>query len=184
LVGILTAESPSDLGPRLGGLRPFGGLEGSVIVQWSSGLPYSRVATGTDSLVGLPNENRLPGTQTVDLLIRKIITFGAVRGGIYLDIRNLLNRQNIVAVRKDTGSPQAPNAEVQAQADAAYTAHPEPIPYESPRYRRWADLDNNGYVDGPLELQPLYLAAAQDYNQPLFAYGPPRLIRLGMDFEF
>jgi outer membrane receptor protein involved in Fe transport len=184
LVAILSAESPQDLGPRLGGLRPFGGLEGSVVVQWSSGLPYSRVAPGSDSLVGLPNENRLPGTQTVDLLIRKIITFGAVRGGIYLDIRNLLNRQNIVAVRKDTGSPQAPTAEVQAQADAAYTAHPEPIPYESSRYRRWADLNNNGYVDGPLELQPLYLAAAQDYNQPLFAYGPPRLIRLGMDFEF
>lgn len=184
LVAIVSGETPRGLGPRLGGLRPFGGLEGSVVVQWSSGLPYSRVAPGTDSLVGLPNDNRLPSTQTVDLLIRKIITFGAVHGGIYLDVRNLLNRRNIVAVRRDTGSPEAPDALVQAEADAAYDAHPEPIPYESPRYRRWADLDNNGFVDGPNELQPLYLAAARDYNQPLFDYGAPRLVRLGMSVEF
>jgi hypothetical protein len=31
---------------------------------------------------------------------------------------------------------------------------------------------------------PLYLAAAQDFTQPIFAYGPPRLIRLGVELEF
>jgi hypothetical protein len=39
-------------------------------------------------------------------------------------------------------------------------------------------------VDGPAELNPLYLSAAQDYAQPLFAYGPPRLVRLGMEVRF
>ena len=34
------------------------------------------------------------------------------------------------------------------------------------------------------ELFPLYLAAAQDFTQPLFAYGPPRLMRLGVELEF
>ena len=61
---------------------------------------------------------------------------------------------------------------------------PEAIPYESPRYRAWADLDHNGYVDGPAELMPLYLAAARDYTQPIFAYGPPRLVRLGVELVF
>jgi hypothetical protein len=28
---------------------------------------------------------------------------------------------------------------------------------------------------------PLYLAAARDYSQPLFAFGPPRVIRLGLE---
>ena len=69
-------------------------------------------------------------------------------------------------------------------ADSAYAAHPEPIPYESPRYRRWADTDNDGLIDGAAELMPLYESAAKDYAQPLFAYGPPRLVRLGMEVRF
>ena len=31
---------------------------------------------------------------------------------------------------------------------------------------------------------PLFLAAARDFAQPLFAYGPPRLMRLGVEFVF
>ena len=31
---------------------------------------------------------------------------------------------------------------------------------------------------------PLYVAAARDFTQPLFAYGPPRLVRLGMELVF
>jgi hypothetical protein len=67
-------------------------------------------------------------------------------------------------------------------AEDAYQAHPEEIPYESPRYRPEADLDGNGYIEGREELFPLYLA--QDFTQPLFAYGPPRLMRLGVEFLF
>jgi hypothetical protein len=48
----------------------------------------------------------------------------------------------------------------------------------------WADLNHNGYVDGMTELMPLYLAAARDVTQPLFAYGAPRLVRLGMELRF
>ena len=184
LVAIVSAESPLETGPRLGGIHPFGGYEGSIVLQWSSGLPYSMVVPGTDSLAGLPNEHRLPATQTVDLFLRKTIIFGALRGGIYLDVRNLLNQRNTVAVRRDSGQPGALPDVIAAQAQAAYLAHPEAIPYESPRYRAWADLDRNGYIEGPNELQPLFLAAAQDYNQPLFAYGPPRLVRLGVSVDF
>jgi hypothetical protein len=39
-------------------------------------------------------------------------------------------------------------------------------------------------VDGATELEPLYLSAAEDYSQALFAYGPPRLVRLGMEVRF
>jgi hypothetical protein len=30
----------------------------------------------------------------------------------------------------------------------------------------------------------MYLAAANDYAQPIFAYGPPRLARLGVELLF
>ena len=57
--------------------------------------------------MGLPNGSRLPGASTVDLLVRRPLRLGRTTGGIYLDVRNLLNRRNVVAVRRDTGEPQA-----------------------------------------------------------------------------
>jgi hypothetical protein len=102
---------------------------------------------------------------------------------VYVDVRNLLNRRNIEAVRRDTGEPDLGDQEIQALANAAYQAHPEPIPYESPRYRAFADVNANGLIEGT-ELFPLYLAAARDYTQPLFSFGPPRMFRLGFELLF
>ncbi len=182
--GIVTGTTPEQFGPALLGARVLGGLEGTGIFRLASGLPYSRTNQAGDSILGLPNGDRLPLVATLDLLLRRPLRLGRYFGSVYLDVRNFLGRRNIVSVRRDTGNPQASPAQVQALADAAYTAHPEPIPYESSRYRRWADLDNNGQVEGAAELRPLYLAAARDYTQPLFSYGAPRLIRLGAEFVF
>jgi len=112
------------------------------------------------------------------------LKLGGARGGIYLDARNLLNRRNVISVRRDTGLPGPDEAAVQNIAENAYQAHPEAIPYESPYYRAFADADGNGYIEGRDELFPLFLSAARDYTQPLFAYGPPRLLRLGVEFLF
>jgi hypothetical protein len=103
---------------------------------------------------------------------------------VYLDVRNLLNHRNIVAVRRDSGEPQASEATIARLAEDAFTAHPEPIPYESARYRASADLNRDGYVANRDELFPMYEAAARDFSQPLFAYGPPRLVRLGFEVLF
>ncbi|HXI21884.1 MAG TPA: TonB-dependent receptor [Gemmatimonadales bacterium] len=184
LTAIVTATSPPGVGPRVLGMRPLSGWEGTAILRWATGLPYSRTNAAGDSIIGVPNDQRLPATTTVDLLVRRPLHFGGIEGSLYLDVRNLLNRRNIVSVRRDTGTLSLDPAGLQAMADAAYQANPDPIPYESPRYRRFADKDNNGYVEGQAELMPLYLAAARDYTQPLFAYGPPRLFRLGMEVIF
>jgi hypothetical protein len=166
-------------------VRPVAGLEGAIILRALSGLPFSRFDTlVTDSLVGSPNGSRLPKTLTVDVLVRRPLRLGGTKGGLYLDVRNLLNRRNVVAVRRDTGEPQPDNGAITRMAEAAYTAHPEAIPYESSRYRRTADLNADGYVSGREELFPLYVAAARDFTQPLFAYGPPRLMRLGVELLF
>ena len=121
---------------------------------------------------------------TIDLLVRRPIRLGGVRGGLYVDVRNLLNRRNIVTVRRDTGEPGLTAAGVDSLAEAAYQLHPEQIPFESARYRAFADTDGDGYLSGREELFPLYQAAARDFTQPLFAYGPPRLVRLGLELLF
>jgi outer membrane receptor protein involved in Fe transport len=185
LTVILRGKAPDEIGPRLLGVRPLAGLEGALIVRALSGLPFSRYDTlFTDSLVGLPNGSRLPGASTVDLLVRRPLRLGKTVGGIYLDVRNLLDRRNVVAVRRETGEPEPDNGTIARMAEAAYAAHPEAIPYESARYRRGADLNDDGFVSGREELLPLYVAAARDFTQPLFAYGPPRLMRLGVELLF
>jgi outer membrane receptor protein involved in Fe transport len=184
VTGVFRARISEDAGPKVLGTRILGGLETAAIGRLGSGLPYSRTNIAGDSLIGLPNSARLPATYTLDLLVRRPLRLGGTRGGLYLDVRNVLNRRNVVAVRRDTGNPGPDNSGVTQLAEDAYQAHPEEIPYESPRYRAFADLDGNGYIEGREELFPLYLAAAEDFTHPLFAYGPPRLVRLGVEFLF
>lgn len=184
LTMILRGQANENAGPRILGIRPLAGFEAAAIGHYLSGLPYSRHEFGTDTLIGGPNQSRLPATYTVDLLLRRPLRIGGVRGSVYLDARNLLNRQNILAVRRDTGVPQATDTIIATMARAAYAAHPEAIPYESPRYRAYADVDGDGLIAGQSELYPLFLEAARDFVQPLFAYGPPRIARLGVELLF
>jgi hypothetical protein len=184
LTAIARGKVPDEAGPDIAGVRPLAGLEGAVILRLASGLPFSMSDSTSDSLVGLPNGSRLPNTFSLDLLIRRSIKLGGATGGIYLDMRNLLDRRNVVAVRRDTGQPRADEGAIQRMAEAAYAANPDPIPFESGRYRAAADLDGSGFVAGREELFPLYVAAASDFAQPIFSYGTPRLARLGVELLF
>jgi hypothetical protein len=184
VTAILQGRMPDSAGPGTGFLKVLRGVEAAAIVRFSTGLPYSKTNATGDSLIGLPNSFRLPTQSTVDLLLRRSIAIAGRRGSLYFDVRNLLGKRNVEAVRRDLGTPGPGPGVLQALATQAYQAHPEAIPYESRRYRSFADLDGNGLIEGMGELMPLYLAAARDYAQPLFAYGPPRMIRLGVEFVF
>ncbi|HEU4698840.1 MAG TPA: TonB-dependent receptor [Gemmatimonadales bacterium] len=179
---ILQGEVSEQGGPRILGVRPLGGLEAALIGRYSTGLPYTALKAAPDTF-GIPNAERLPSVSTVDLLVRRPLALAGLRGSVYLDGRNVLNRRNIIAVRRDSKTPFVEEATVQQMAKDAYEAHPEPIPYESPRYRADADTNHDGYLQGD-ELRALYLAAALDATQPLFFYGSPRVMRLGMEFVF
>jgi len=184
LVAVFQAKAPDAFGPDVQGFRPLGGLEGAAIFRYSSGLPYTRTNATGDSLLGPPNAERLPSQSTLDALLRRPVRLGPVTGSVYFDVRNLLGTQNIISVRRDTGAPGLGEAGIEAAALAAYNAHPEPIPYESSRYRGWADTNHDGVISGQSELLPMYIAAARDFYQPLFSYGPPRLVRLGVELIF
>jgi outer membrane receptor protein involved in Fe transport len=179
------AQLADSAGPSIWGVRPFARFEAATILRVSSGLPFTMTNAAGDTLIGLPNSHRLPMTMTVDLLVRRSLRVGGGwQGSIYLDVRNLLNRRNIEAVRRETGMPNMTPGGIDSLAENAYAAHPETIPYESPRYRAFADVDHNGLIEGRSELFPLFQSAARDYTQPLFSYGAPRLFRLGLEFMF
>ena len=184
VTAVLQMRSHDAFGPRVLGVRPLAGLEGAAIARFSSGLPYSLTNAAGDSLLGLPNGERLPSQFTLDALLRRPLRLGGARGSVYLDVRNLLDARNITSVRRDVGTPGLGEKGIQAAALAAYQANPQTIPYESPRYRGWADTNHDGVIAGQSELLPLYVAAARDFYQPLFYYGPPRLVRVGVEFTF
>ena len=178
------ARAPEGAGPLVLGVRPLGAWEGAAIFHFASGLPYTKTNAAGDTLLGPVNGERLPSQFTLDALLRRPISVAGTRGSVYLDVRNLLGTRNLIAVRRDTGTPGLGEAGIQAAALAAYQANPQAIPYESPRYRGWADTNHDGYIAGQAELLPLYVAAARDFYQPLFYYGPPRLVRLGVELIF
>lgn len=184
LIAAFDGELTPSAGPRVLGVRPLGSMLASAVLRYGSGLPYSQTDANGENLVAEPNGSRLPAQYTLDMLFRRPVRFGAMVGGIYLDARNILNTRNQTSVRRDTGNPDASEATIKKLATNAYNANSSPIPYESNRYRRAADLNGDGVITGQGELMPLYLAAARDYTQPLFVYGPPRLIRFGIEVLF
>ena len=181
---IAQARAPEGVGPLVLGVRPLAGWQGAAIFHFATGLPYTRTNATGDSLLGPINRERLPSQYTLDALLRRPLRVAGLNGSIYLDVRNVLDTRNLISVRRDTGQPGLSDAGIQAAALAAYQANPQAIPYESPRYRGWADTNHDGVIAGQSELLPLYVAAARDFYQPLFAYGPPRLVRLGVELIF
>ncbi len=160
------------------------GTEFGAVGRWGSGLPYSRTSASGDTLIGLPNTYRLPSQAALDLFLRRTFGTRGIRFGLFVDVRNVTNKRNVVAVRRDSGDPVAAEGQIIAMAEQAYSANPQSIPYESRRYRPWADVDHDGLISGRDELLPLYERAARDITQPLFYYGSPRLIRFGGEVFF
>ena len=181
---VMTGQIDPKGGIKLFGVRPFAGLEIAATGHYWSGLPYTRISEVGDTLIGEINGTRLPDQKSFDLLLRRPVHFGKLDGGIYVDARNVLNTVNQTSARRDTGTPNATDSTINRMANTAYLANPNPIPYESPRYRRAADLNGDGIISGQNELLPLYIAAARDFTWPLFVYGPPRLIRFGLEIRF
>ncbi len=182
LAVIFQSELNQTAGPTILGGHPLGAIQAAAVFRYTSGLPYS--TWNGDSLTSLPNEYRLPAYSTLDLLVRKPFGIGRTRASIYLDVRNLFNVQRLEGVRRDTGTAELDQAGLDSLALAAYNAHPEAIPYESERYRPYADLNANGIIEGQNELLPMYQRAARDYSTAVFAYGSPRLFRLGLELMF
>lgn len=126
----------------------------------------------------------LPWVVQVDL--RATLELGEVPGcpdcrwRIVVDGRNLLDRENVLALRRDTGTIAPPAAQV---LDLARGVPGGPIPRESPRYSALADLDGNGRITD-LEYRTVRLAAALDRMDPSLFYDEPLQLRVGVEVGF
>jgi len=76
----------------------------NLIGQYGSGLPYT-FNPARAIYVAEPNNARMPETINFDLLARKSFPIGPVTMGVYVDVRNLLDRKNVAYLYSATGSP-------------------------------------------------------------------------------
>lgn len=101
----------------------------TIVARYGSGLPFTYNPLRS-IYVAERNNSRLPETFTVDLYARKALTLGPVQLGVFLDVRNLLNRRNVVSVYSATGSPDYSGDE-SSRATPDYQR--DPRNYSAPR---------------------------------------------------
>lgn len=161
----------------------------SAVASVGSGYPIDRVgAAGIGSPGTAPRllAVRLPWTAAVDLRVSYHLGSppGCGRCALVLlvDGRNVLGRENVLGVRRSSGTP-APTLEEVRTLAASQTAPSEPIPRESPRYSALVDLDGDGLIT-PDGYRTARFAAALDRLDPSLFYGEARQLRLGMEVAF
>jgi hypothetical protein len=155
---------PDGFGPILFGLKPLSNFNTNVQYNFSSGPPYTPTDERDNPLE--EGSKRLPATSTLDLRMDKTLFFGPIPLGVFLDVRNLLDKKNVVDIYTRTGIPDD-NGERPVWDERYYTSRYEERGYSSPEEMWRADLENwKRYVDTPAN------------------YGNPRIIRFGVLFNF
>jgi outer membrane receptor protein involved in Fe transport len=99
-----TYTIPNDKGPRVFDSPIFENMDISLIIQASSGAPYT--PSGRDIGFVEKNSLRQPGLYNIDLMIGKEFNFANnLRLRLFAEIRNLTDHKNILYVYPDTGDP-------------------------------------------------------------------------------
>jgi outer membrane receptor protein involved in Fe transport len=176
---------------RAAGRRGATGLAGLpvgavVTARVRSGYPLY-LEEGANGQPTAPEDvERLPWTAVVDLGLSWDVTRlpGCASCGVRLvfQAKNLLGRDNVIALRRDSGriAPTLESVEELAGRPVTTTI---PVPAESPRYAPEIDLDANGRITAD-EFETARFAAALDRNDPSLFYGEEMQLRLGVEVTF
>jgi hypothetical protein len=149
-----------------------------------SGYPLTRRAAAGDTLLAF--DGYLPWTVTTDLRVAwrpgALPLCGSCEWRVVADARNLLGRENVLALRPASGR-LAPSADELAAVEMSVPRPGGPIPSESSLYRMSIDADRDGTIT-LAEFDAASRAAALDRFDPSLMIGPPRSIRLGIEVTF
>lgn len=165
---------------------PGWGWGAAVTSTVQSGFPLDRELAAGEIDGRLSVDAYLPWTWTVDVrLSRELGTLpgcGGCRWRAVVDGRNILGRENVIALRRETGEVGPSIARVRALA-ARESGVATPIPFESPEYSARIDFDSDGRITAG-ELRDARFAAALDRLDPSLFYGEPRQVRIGLEVTF
>ncbi len=153
------------------------GWGASLAASLRSGFPLDRRAE---------NVTRLPWTALVGLRITRDLgrlpLCSTCRARVIADGRNIIGRDNVIALRRDTGGIGPTAESVRSVGNQIILSEP-PIPRESARYNPLADLDGDGLITAA-EMRRGRIAAELDRNDPSLFYGDARQLRLGFEVLF
>ncbi len=158
----------------------------SLIGSIRSGFPLNRTFEEL-SIFEFPEvEERLPWTHVFNVRVSRYLgrLLGCSKCGwrVMAEVRNLFGEDNVIALRRDTGTI-APTVDELAAIAAEVPDDMVPIPQESPGYSALTDLNADGFITAQ-EMQTARFAAALDRNDPSLFFDEPRQIRLGLEISF
>jgi hypothetical protein len=160
------------------------GWSASVTSSIRSGYPFDRRAAAGLIVVAL-RPARQPWTANVDARLSRDL--GRIPGcaecrlRAQADGRNLLDRENVLALRHSTGTVAPSLAEVQAVT--AGGPFVQPIPASSADYLPALDTNHDNVIS-VTEYASARFAAALDRLDPSILFGAPRQLRLGLEVSF
>ncbi len=114
IIALFDLRSLKGEGPMIGNVRPFENFGLNVVMQASSGLPYTPMevydgvspnASVQQTPTGGINSARMPWAFVVDLKLERTFNAGNYQIRPYIWVKNLLDRENIVGVYEGTGEP-------------------------------------------------------------------------------
>jgi len=188
-VEVVLPESWAETAPVL---TPLSNLRLFSTIEYGSGLPYTKMKIDT-TVVGrqvsetlipgeAPNASRLPATLELNLRMSRGIRIAGRDYTFFLDVRNLLGRQNILYYDPWTDSPWISETRLRTLAQEA-TEDAITVPAESPDYNAQSDLNGDRVLSSD-ELEEAYFQGLVDRWSPVLIYDNPRQIRFGMDMRF
>ncbi len=111
--GIIDLRAGEGEGPKLGNVRLLENTGLNILMTAASGTPYTPIlvdnaitlAAFTPKPTGPINSANLPWTFRIDLKLERVVKVGKYSVTPYLWVKNLLNRDNVLAVYETTGTP-------------------------------------------------------------------------------
>lgn len=174
-VAILYGEAAGDRASR---------WSAALTARAASGYPLDRGAAAGDTV--LSTDAYLPWTHTVDLRLAwspgRLPGCGGCSWRLVADARNLLGRENVIALQAESGR-LAPSAGTISAVASALPQPIGPIPAESPLYRATVDANRDGLISLE-EFDAARLAAVLDRFDPSLMLGSARSVRLGFEVSF
>jgi outer membrane receptor protein involved in Fe transport len=152
----------ANFGLNYGPNEPLFGVRGmpgdwtfNLLWNMGSGLPYTPTDASNTRIQGQEMSKRTPWTYNADLNAAKYFTVGRWRTSLWLEVRNVFNRQNVLQVDDNYGRAGEPNSWDDYTGTAGWvndTSSPDYVqnPYAGPNPDAW---DNPRFLRLGLGLQ-------------------------------
>lgn len=118
--GQLDLQLAEGVGPQIAGLRLFEKISANILFKASAGRPFTPT-TQKGQLE--PHSGRRPWTYQCDMRLCRDFTMFGLECGLIVQVRNVFDHRNVVAVYSRTGKPDDPGPNTSSYSDNYDKSH-------------------------------------------------------------